>query len=202
MRDLECPSRETNSTSSKSVDNVFENSAVDTNNERLCSSMVQLPTYFGDNCSEVISELYNNEGTYLNSLLEQHPYILDPIVRKDPNGGSVDSTSAQKTEKKSRKHKNFDKSMDDHKAPSVPGRLDAAYLRNLKVQRGSITYRGAMLNIHRYRLKASSCPDIFRNSMVTITEEKVSVFCQCLLNGNFNWFSGARNQIAFISIQY
>lgn len=56
----------------------------------------------------------------------------------------------------------------------MPGRLDAAYLRNLKVQRGSITYRGAMLNIHRYRLKASSCPDIFRNSMVTITEEKVS----------------------------
>ncbi|XP_028966595.1 uncharacterized protein LOC100906583 [Galendromus occidentalis] len=44
----------------------------------------------------------------------------------------------------------------------------AAYLRNLRLQRGSLTYRGAMLNIKRYRLKASSCPNIYRNSMTTI----------------------------------
>ncbi|KAJ8972062.1 hypothetical protein NQ317_010931 [Molorchus minor] len=30
-----------------------------------------------------------------------------------------------------------------------------------------------MLNIHRYRLRASSCPDIYRNSMTTIAKEKV-----------------------------
>ncbi|OQR75889.1 hypothetical protein BIW11_08132 [Tropilaelaps mercedesae] len=46
----------------------------------------------------------------------------------------------------------------------------AAYLRNLRLQRGSLTYRGAMLNIKRYRLKASSCPNIYRNSMATINE--------------------------------
>lgn len=35
-----------------------------------------------------------------------------------------------------------------------------------------------MLNISRYRLRASSCPDIYRNSMTTIAEDKdeVSVF--------------------------
>lgn len=32
-----------------------------------------------------------------------------------------------------------------------------------------------MLNIGRYRLRASSCPDIYRNSMTTIAEEKDEV---------------------------
>lgn len=41
--------------------------------------------------------------------------------------------------------------------------------------RHSLTYRGAMLNINRYRLRASSCPDIYRNSMTTIAEEKDEV---------------------------
>lgn len=30
-----------------------------------------------------------------------------------------------------------------------------------------------MLNINRYRLRASSCPDIYRNSMTTIAKEKI-----------------------------
>lgn len=40
------------------------------------------------------------------------------------------------------------------------------------MHRHSLTYRGAMLNINRYRLRASSCPDIYRNSMTTIAKEK------------------------------
>ncbi|XP_065164222.1 uncharacterized protein [Atheta coriaria] len=47
-----------------------------------------------------------------------------------------------------------------------------AYLKDLRVHRLSLTYRGAMLNINRYRLRASSCPDIYRNSMTTIAKEK------------------------------
>lgn len=30
-----------------------------------------------------------------------------------------------------------------------------------------------MLNINRYRLRASSCPDIYRNSMTTIAKQKM-----------------------------
>lgn len=44
-------------------------------------------------------------------------------------------------------------------------------LKDLRIHRHSLTYRGAMLNISRYRLKASSCPDIYRNSMSTIASE-------------------------------
>jgi hypothetical protein len=32
-----------------------------------------------------------------------------------------------------------------------------------------------MLNIHKYRLRASSCPDIYRNSMTTIAKEHEQV---------------------------
>lgn len=47
----------------------------------------------------------------------------------------------------------------------------ADILRDLKIHRHSLTYRGAMLNINKYRLRASSCPDIYRNSMTTITSD-------------------------------
>ncbi|CAF4823244.1 unnamed protein product [Pieris macdunnoughi] len=48
-----------------------------------------------------------------------------------------------------------------------------AFLKDLRIHRHSLTYRGAMLNINRYRLRASSCPNIFRNSMTTIAKEKL-----------------------------
>ncbi|XP_053994107.1 uncharacterized protein LOC128884629 [Hylaeus volcanicus] len=52
-------------------------------------------------------------------------------------------------------------------------RLPTAYLKDIRMHRHSLTYRGAMLNIHRYRLRASSCPDIYRNSMTTIAKTKL-----------------------------
>lgn len=45
------------------------------------------------------------------------------------------------------------------------------YFRNMRIHRNSIHYRGAMLNTHRYRLRASSCPNIYRNSMTTLAFE-------------------------------
>ena len=52
-------------------------------------------------------------------------------------------------------------------------RVPTAYLKDIRVHRHSLTYRGAMLNINRYRLRASSCPDIYRNSMTTIAKTKM-----------------------------
>lgn len=52
-------------------------------------------------------------------------------------------------------------------------RVPTAYLKDIRVHRHSLTYRGAMLNINRYRLRASSCPDIYRNSMTTIAKTKI-----------------------------
>lgn len=60
-----------------------------------------------------------------------------------------------------------------------------AYLRNMRFRKSSMCYKGALLNIHKYKLKASSCPDIFRNSMAIFPkyEETVStvslMLCIC-----------------------
>lgn len=51
-------------------------------------------------------------------------------------------------------------------------------LKDLKIHRHSLTYRGAMLNINKYRLRASSCPDIYRNSMTTIASESENTATQ------------------------
>uniref|UniRef100_A0A2M4A9F8 Putative monocarboxylate transporter n=1 Tax=Anopheles triannulatus TaxID=58253 RepID=A0A2M4A9F8_9DIPT len=45
------------------------------------------------------------------------------------------------------------------------------FYKDMRLHRNSIHYRGALLNTHRYRLKASSCPNIYRNSMTTIAKE-------------------------------
>lgn len=45
------------------------------------------------------------------------------------------------------------------------------YLRNMRIHRNSIHYRGAMLSTHRYRLRTSSCPNIYRNSMTTLAQD-------------------------------
>lgn len=56
------------------------------------------------------------------------------------------------------------------------------YFRNMRIHRNSIHYRGAMLNTHRYRLRASSCPNIYRNSMTTLAceTEEVNEMKNCL----------------------
>ncbi|XP_058057519.1 uncharacterized protein LOC131208709 [Anopheles bellator] len=71
----------------------------------------------------------------------------------------------------------------------TPTTTTASYLKDLRMHRHSLTYRGAMLNIQRYRLRASSCPDIYRNSMTTIAKEKSA------------WFQGVEEfRTLFVSI--
>lgn len=57
---------------------------------------------------------------------------------------------------------------------NVPMR-SSNYFRNMRIHRNSINYRGAMMNTHRYRLKASSCPNIYRNSMTTLAQAEDEV---------------------------
>lgn len=48
---------------------------------------------------------------------------------------------------------------------------DHHYFKDMPLYRNTIMYRGTMMNIPRYRLKASSLPDIYRNSMWSIESE-------------------------------
>lgn len=159
-------------------------SAAGGSDQRLCSSLIQLPTYITD-CHgtprDVLSENYSRERGHLNALLEQYPNIWStiepgPVTVKSALPGLARPASA----------------VPPTVAAAVGGqgggggwgerrlqqRADSACLRNMRLQRGSLTYRGAMLNIRRYRLRASSCPDMYRNSMLTISGEDKT--CQWL----------------------
>lgn len=57
----------------------------------------------------------------------------------------------------------------------------------MRFRRGSSVHRGACLNIHKYRLKASSCPDIFRNSIISLPKEQSEVCFVRLLFANKPW---------------
>ncbi|XP_047996307.1 uncharacterized protein LOC125234149 [Leguminivora glycinivorella] len=48
---------------------------------------------------------------------------------------------------------------------------DHHYLREMHMTRNTLMHRGAMLNIPRYKLRASSLPDIYRNSMWSLDSE-------------------------------
>lgn len=50
------------------------------------------------------------------------------------------------------------------------------YFKDIRVHRNSVMYRGAVLNLRKYRLRASSCPDIYTNSMITLAKENEQVY--------------------------
>jgi len=54
----------------------------------------------------------------------------------------------------------------------------AKRLHNLKLRRQSLTYRGACLSTARYRMRASSCPDIYRNSIGDLTNQEEGVLVE------------------------
>lgn len=65
---------------------------------------------------------------------------------------------------------------------------DHHYLRGIRVHRNSIMHRGAMMNIAKYKLRASSCPDIYRNSMWSVEEEQnVSLICNIFVDVFHNY---------------
>lgn len=72
-----------------------------------------------------------------------------------------------------------------HQHPPNSNDLFGNYLHNLRLQRGSLTYRSAMLIISKYKLKASSAPDIYRTSMATINEDKVILKQMCTFTKYF-----------------
>lgn len=157
--------------------------------DRLCSSLVNLPTYVknGEKVPIEVIELLSTHKNVYNVLMQNYPNLLTPS-RSFSESGRLNEAHSMKpvhppeeTALQPPKHASTDEAYlwwlkrnqitpprsNQHK------KLPTAYLKDLRVHRLSLTYRGAMLNINRYRLRASSCPDIYRNSMTTIAKEKI-----------------------------
>ena len=161
------------------------------------SSLVDLPTFMtgGEGVSLETFELMSNRGRAYAILAQNYPGVMLPSRSFSDSGrlhemsppralmspgaaspGALSPTTPRAPEPSSAP-------INDKAALSLWLRRQAggtgstkkppAFLKDLRVHRHSLTYRGAMLNINRYRLRASSCPNIFRNSMTTIAKEKV-----------------------------
>lgn len=170
---------------------IENNEEVDLHHHRLCNSVVHLPTYIRDGekiPGEVLELLASNKNIY-NILVTNYPNLLVPSRSfsdsgrlNDPGGSfkhantttqlSPPAVVSPKDETWWLKRNAASSTSPTQKvAPrKFPG---ASFLKDLRIHRLSVTYRGAMLNLKRYRLRASSCPDIYRNSMTTIAQEKV-----------------------------
>lgn len=163
------------------------------------SSLVDLPTFMtgGEGVSLEVFEMMSHRGRAYAILAQNYPGVMLPSRSFSDSGrlheqspprvimspgtispGALSPTSvSQRTQ-----DQNSSVPLSDKAALSLWLRRQAtgstkkppAFLKDLRVHRHSLTYRGAMLNINRYRLRASSCPNIFRNSMTTIAKEKVS----------------------------
>ncbi|KAK6643421.1 hypothetical protein RUM43_004926 [Polyplax serrata] len=158
-----------------------------------CTSLVNIPNFIrsGERVPLEALELLTKHKNIYKCLVQNYPNLLVSSRSCSDLGLAVD-IAAPPQEKAVCPVSLPRERPNSPKKPPLPGkqwwvkRIDStqkkfsfAYLKNLRVHRHSLTYRGAMLNINRYRLRASSCPDIFRNSMTTIAEEK-DESCGCL----------------------
>lgn len=161
------------------------------------SSLVDLPTYMtgGEGVSLEVFELMSNRGRAYALLAQNYPGVMLPSRSFSDSGrlheqspprvlmspGTASPGPLSPTSVPQGPEANTAAPLGDKAALSlwlkrqggVASKKPPAFLKDLRVHRHSLTYRGAMLNINRYRLRASSCPNIFRNSMTTIAKEKV-----------------------------
>ncbi|XP_063917394.1 monocarboxylate transporter 12-like isoform X2 [Zophobas morio] len=153
------------------------------NTDRLSSSLVNLPTYVrnGEKVPIEVIELLSQHKNVYNVLLANYPSLLTPSRSFSDSGrlneaymqAKLPQAQTQPTNQEAAYLSWLKRNQISPPRMNPNKKLPTAFLKDLRVHRLSVTYRGAMLNINRYRLRASSCPDIYRNSMTTIAKEKV-----------------------------
>lgn len=166
-------------------DDVFESRQMDNNEQiddpRLFSSLITLPTFIrnGEKVPVEVLELLSSHRNVHNVLLQQYPGLLHSRSFSEPlssQHGLPQLRSPNETNVSHKNHQEFLKFIRRQESNPKNHRPNSSYLKDIRMHRHSLTYRGAMLNINRYRLRASSCPDIYRNSMTTIAKEKTQWF--------------------------
>ncbi|XP_041977947.1 monocarboxylate transporter 9-like [Aricia agestis] len=165
----------------------------DLSSQQKVSSVINLPTFLRQSekiTPEVLDQLTSNERLY-NIILTNYPSLLALRSTSDTKL-NVETPTKEKLSKKKKK-RDFDKKLKmvrENLLQPVPEnntlnpkverhdwlmktfQTDRHYLRDIRVHRNSIMHRGAMMNIAKYRLKASSCPDIYKNSMWSMEEDQ------------------------------
>ncbi|CAH0564857.1 unnamed protein product [Brassicogethes aeneus] len=160
-------------------------------NKPMMKSVVNLPTFVRQNETvpvEVLEKLSKNQNLY-QVILENYPNLLKSKSSSEKGLNNITDSKTTTPVKLSMKLKKTEKITPPKDTLQIPPvkfienephltnkqKLNTNthhYLKNIRFRRNSIMHRGAMLNTNRYRLKASSCPNIYRNSMMTLAQEE------------------------------
>lgn len=116
-------------------------------------------------------------GSSLGALLEAPDENKDvtidvPVIDFDQN--KMQNANGLHHRKRRHRHHHNNGEVVSNLRRNVPLRT-LHHFQHMRIHRHSMNYRGALLNTHRYRLKASSCPNIYRNSMTTLAKEEEDV---------------------------
>ncbi|CAG4975683.1 unnamed protein product [Colias eurytheme] len=169
------------------------------------SSVINLPTFLRQHEKvpiEVLDQLKTNERLY-NIVLQNYPSLLALRTSSETKLPIESSKKDGKGKISKKDKKEFDKKLETVKhnllqpipennitSPKTARQdwftkhlqTDHHYLKDIRVHRNSIMHRGAMMNIAKYKLKASSCPDIYRNSMWSVKDQEDKTICRRLLD--------------------
>ncbi|CAG9584926.1 unnamed protein product [Danaus chrysippus] len=188
----------------------------DLTQQQKVSSVLNLPTFLKQSerlPPEVIDQLASNERLY-NIILQNYPSLLALRTGSD---SKLTSEPLSKEKLKKKQKKEFDKKLERVKekllqpipenSPAVitpktwhqdwfakQFQTDHHYLKGIRVHRNSIMHRGAMMNIAKYKLRASSCPDIYKNSMWSVEDQEEKTWGKKILHAinktfDFNMFT-------------
>ncbi|XP_028033955.1 monocarboxylate transporter 14-like [Bombyx mandarina] len=188
------------------------------------SSVINLPTFLKQSekvPAEVLDQLISNKRLY-NIVLQNYPSLLalrsnseQKLPTEPPPSKAKPVKMSMKLKLSKKEKKDFASKLDVVKEKllqPIPEnkviipkaerqawfsrqiQTDHHYFREIRVHRNSIMHRGAMMNIAKYKLRASSCPDIYRNSMWSVEDQEEKTWGRRLIDTinktfDFNMFT-------------
>ena len=157
---------------------------------KIASSLVTIPTYIKDFSKlpqDILALTAQNKQTY-DFILENYPDSLKDVQSVEPfprlklaeqvereKHSSQTKRRAKIQRRVSSMIKGQHSSVKKDQELSSKRTAEKVHIQNLKVRRQSMTYRGASLRT-RNRLRSSSCPDIYKNTMEEEDDEDKSCF--------------------------
>lgn len=170
-----------------SLNSVYEEAPFTANQSQKCRSTLSLDeTLLKQNNSNKIQLDHKIRGSSLNAILEHDGdekaandiKIFVPLLNGHQINGRIHSNidnqaHHRRHHRRHHRHQNTGEIVSNLRR-NIPLR-NSHHFQHMRIHRKAMNYRNAMLNTHRYRLKASSCPNIYRNSMTTIAKEEEEV---------------------------
>ncbi|XP_050298256.1 monocarboxylate transporter 14-like [Anthonomus grandis grandis] len=173
----------------------METSVMPPKDKKFSSSLMEFPTFLHEHEKvplEVLKKLSDNKRLY-KIILENYPNILscksasETIYFSDKSLHDLDVGNIRAPVKVCMRLKadvDGDEDENQQETRKTPlNRSDSTrsrrssgphhnYLQNIRFRKNSMGYRGAMLNLHKYKLRTSSCPNFFQNDELLIGEDQ------------------------------